>query len=72
MSRTGEDAYHTGTPGHEDQREDRDQSFVGFSDPPLRGAEAQNSRRGGGKIHRLYGRCLKTCSVEWQKWKSKF
>ena len=46
MSRTSEDAY-TGTPGREDQREERDQSFAGFSDPPLRGAHAQNPRRGG-------------------------
>ena len=70
MSRTEENVYHTGTPGHEDHREEGD--FSGFSDPPLRGAEAQNPVRGGGKIHGQYRRCLKAFSVEWQKWNSKF
>ena len=52
MSRTGKDAYHTGTPGHEDYREERDRregsgDFPGFPDPPLRGAAAQNPGRWG-------------------------
>ena len=55
MSRTGEDAYHTGTPGHEDHREERDQSnFLGFSDQPLK-VQKHKPRGGGGggvEIHR--------------------
>ena len=53
MSKTGEDAYQTGIPGHEDYREERDPSegsrdFSGFPDHPPRGAAAQNTGRGWG------------------------
>ena len=48
MSGTDDENVYTGTPGREDQGEERDHRFEGFSDPHLRGAEAQNPLRGGG------------------------
>ena len=49
MSGTDDENVYTGTPGREDQGEERDHRFEGFSDPHLRGAEAQNPLRGGGR-----------------------
>ena len=50
MSKTGEDAYQAGFPGHEDYREEGEQSegsrdFPGFPDPPPGGSTDQNPRR---------------------------
>ena len=47
MSRTDDENAYTGTPGQEDQGEEGDHRFEGFSDPPPRGAPTQNPRRGG-------------------------
>ena len=47
MSRTDDENAYTGTPGREDQGEDRVHRFEGFPDPPHGGAPTQNPRRGG-------------------------
>ena len=47
MSRTDDENVYTGTPGREDQGEERDHRFEGFPDPSHRGAPTQNPGRGG-------------------------
>ena len=47
MSGTDDENVYTGTPGREDQGEERVHRFEGFPDPPHRGAPTQNPRRGG-------------------------
>ena len=47
MSRTDDENAYTGTPGREDQGEDRAHGFEGFPPPPHGGAPTQNPRRGG-------------------------